>query len=125
MFVVRGIAVSFSVFVMVYCALSISVSRCWRAILGQIQHFPIHGVADLLFVLRMLPLIAAALITAAFTLPSFLFLEPRTIQEPVGGVPLALGVCGATMGIIGIVNAVRALRRASRAISAWTWESEQ
>jgi beta-lactamase regulating signal transducer with metallopeptidase domain len=125
MFVVRGIAVSFSVFVMVYCALSIGVSRCWRVILGQIQHFPIRRGADLLFVLRMFPLIAATLITAAFTVPSFLLLEPRTIQEPVGEIPLVLGICGAVLGIAGIVNAVRASRRASRAIFAWTRKSEQ
>jgi len=125
MFVVRGIAVSFAVFVMMYCVLSMGVSRCWRAILGQMQHFPIRRVADLLFVLRMLPLIAATLITAAFTVPSFLLLEPRTIQEPVGGIPLGLGICGAMMGIAGIVNAVRASRRASHAIFAWTRESEQ
>jgi Zn-dependent protease with chaperone function len=125
MFVMRGIAVSFSVFVMVYCALSMGVSRFWRAVLGPIQQFPVCRVADFLFVLRMFPLIAAALITAAFTVPSFLLLEPRTIQEPVGGIPLALGICGATLVILGIVNAVTASRRASRAISAWTRESEQ
>jgi Zn-dependent protease with chaperone function len=125
MFVVRGIAVSFSVFVIVYCALSIGVSRCWRAVLGQIEHFPVSLLADLLFALRILPLIAAALITGAFTVPSFLLLEPRTIQEPLGGIPFALGICGATLVMIGIVNAVTASRRASRAISAWTRESEQ
>jgi Zn-dependent protease with chaperone function len=52
--------------------------------------------------------------------PSFLLLEPRSIDEPVGGVPLFLGACGALFGIFGVVNAALALRKASRTISKWT-----
>jgi Zn-dependent protease with chaperone function len=120
MFAARGLAVSFSVFVMVYCALSLAVCLVWRAVWLRSQRHPVRRIADLLFALRMLPLVAAAVITAAFTVPSFLLLEPRSIDEPMSGIPLALGICGAMLGIFGIVNASIALRRASRTIATWT-----
>jgi Zn-dependent protease with chaperone function len=120
MFAARGLAVSFSVFVMVYCALSLAVCLAWRAVWLRSQRHPVRRIADLLFALRMLPLVAGAVITAAFTVPSFLLLEPRSIDEPMSGIPLALGICGAMLGIFGIVNASIALRRASRTIATWT-----
>src|ERR1035438_9080986 len=105
MFAARGIAVSLSVFVIVYCVVSLAVCLCWRA--GQLhsRRHPVRRIADLLFALRMFPLATAAVITAAFTVPSFLLLEPRAIDEPVGGVPLVLGICGAALGIFGLANA--------------------
>jgi Zn-dependent protease with chaperone function len=52
--------------------------------------------------------------------PSFLLLEPRAIDEPLGGIPLALGLCGVVLAIFGLVNAGIAIRRASRTIATWT-----
>lgn len=120
MFAARGIAVSFSVFVMVYCVLSLAVILFWRTLRLHSQRHPVCRVADLLFALRMFPLVTAAIITAAFTVPSFVLLEPRAIDEPLGGIPLVLGICGAGLGIFGIVNAGIALRKASRTVSTWT-----
>ena len=120
MFAARGIAVSFSVFVMVYCVLSLAVILFWRTLRLHSQRHPVRRVADLLFALRMFPLVTAAIITAAFTVPSFVLLEPRAIDEPLGGIPLVLGICGAGLGIFGIVNAGIALRKASRTVSTWT-----
>ena len=124
MFALRGIAVSSSVFVLVYCVLSFAVSITWRRIQLWAQHDPVHRIADMLFVLRMFPLASAALITAAFTVPSFVLLEPRAIDEPIGAVPLTLGICGASLAIFGLVNAAAAMIRASRAISTWTAEAQ-
>jgi Zn-dependent protease with chaperone function len=120
MFAARGIAVAFSVFVMVYCVLSVAVCLAWRTVWLHSQHNPVRRIADLLYALRMFPLGTAAVITAAFTVPSFLLLEPRTIDEPLGGIPLMLGICGAVLGIFGIVNAGMVVRRVSRTISTWT-----
>jgi Zn-dependent protease with chaperone function len=124
-FALRGIAISFSVFVLVYGALSIPVCAGWRAFALHFQRNPSRRMADLLFALRLLPLVGGILVTAVFTVPSFLLLEPRTIDEPVGGIPLALGICGAILGTFGLVNAALAMRRASRAIAGWTRESQQ
>jgi Zn-dependent protease with chaperone function len=120
MFAMRGIAVSLSVFILVYCVLSLAVILAWRTIRLHSQRHAVRRVADMLFALRMFPFIAAAIVTAAFTVPSFLLLEPRAIDEPLGGIPLVLGICGAVMGIFGIVNAGIALRKASRTVSTWT-----
>jgi Zn-dependent protease with chaperone function len=124
MFALRGIAVSFSVFVMVYCSMSLAVLLCWRALRLRSEKYPVRRTADLLFGLRMLPLITAGLITAAFTVPSFLLLEPRAINEPLGDIPLLLGTCGAVLSLVGIWNAGLAMRRASRAIASWTREAQ-
>lgn len=120
MFAARGIAVSFSVFVMVYCALSLAVCLFWRTVWLHSQRHPLHRIADGMFALRMFPLVTAAVITAAFTVPSFLLLEPRAIDEPLGGIPLMLSICGLVLGIFGVLNAGIALRRASRTIARWT-----
>ncbi len=120
MFAARGIAVSFSVFVIVYCVLSLAVACGWRRAWMRVQRLSVHRAADFLFALRMFPFITAALITGAFTVPSFLLLEPRAIDEPVGAVSLVLGACGVILGAIGVINAAAALRRASRAVAEWT-----
>jgi beta-lactamase regulating signal transducer with metallopeptidase domain len=124
MFVARGIAVSFSVFVMVYCVLSLAVCFFWRTAGLYTQRYPVRRIADSLFALRIFPLVTAAVITAAFTVPSFLLLEPRAIDEPMGEIPLLLGICGAMLGIFGVGNAAMAIRRASRSISTWTNEAQ-
>jgi Zn-dependent protease with chaperone function len=120
MFAARGLAVSLSVFVMVYCVLSLAVCLAWRAVQSRIERLPVRRVADFLFALRMSPLVTAAVITAAFTVPSFLLLEPRAIEEPLGEIPLVMGIFGAVLGVFEIVNAGIALGRASRTISTWT-----
>lgn len=124
MFAARGVAVSLSVFVLVYCALSLTVGVTWQRFWDYSRKFSIRHTADLLFSFRMFPLVAAAVITAAFTIPSFLLLEPRAIDEPLGGFPMILGLCGLAFAIAGIVNAAVALRKASRAISTWTSEAQ-
>jgi beta-lactamase regulating signal transducer with metallopeptidase domain len=120
MFAARGIAVSFSVFVMVYCILSLAVCLFWRMVWQRSQRHPRRRIADGMFALRMFPLVTAAVITAAFTVPSFLLLEPRAIDEPMGGIPVVLGICGVMLGIFGVWNAGIALRSASRTIARWT-----
>lgn len=122
MYAVRGIAVSFSVFVIVYSVLSLAVCFSWRRVWQSTQKHPARRIADFLFTLRMFPVLTAAVITAAFTVPSFLLLEPRAIDEPIGGIPLVLGLCGAALGVFGVVNSAIAMRKTSRAIAMWTRE---
>jgi beta-lactamase regulating signal transducer with metallopeptidase domain len=123
-FVLRGIAVSSSVFVLVYCVLSFAVCFAWRSLWLSFQKYPARRIADWLFTLRIVPFVSAWVITAVFAVPSFLLLEPRTIEEPVGAVPFALGLCGLGLGISGAVNAMLATRRASRAIAEWTRQAQ-
>src|SRR5215831_3972237 len=105
MFAERGIAISLSVFVMVYCLLSLAVCFSWRKVSRYFQGHPVRRIADGLFALRLFPLISAIVVTVGFTVPSFLILEPRAIDEPMGEVPLVLGLCGAILVILGVLNA--------------------
>jgi len=120
MFAARGIAVSLSVFVIVYSLLSLALVCGWRRASAWAQRLSLGRAADMLFVLRMFPFFTAALMTAALTVPSFLLLEPRATDEAVGAVSLALGACGLSLGLVGIMNAAIVLRRASRVVNQWT-----
>jgi len=124
MFALRGLAVSLSVFVMVYCALSLALSLAWHRVRLWTQTLAARRAADLLFALRMLPLATAAATTAAFTVPSFLLLEPRAVDEPIGAAPVILGLFALAAGIAGIANVVHALRQTSRTVSAWSSGAE-
>ena len=124
MFAARGIVISLSVFALMYVALSLSVRCVWRGIWMRAQTQPVRRLSGLLFAFRIFPLAAATVVTAAFTVPSFVLLEPRHIQEPLGLIPLTLGLGAVCLGVAGIVNAVRALVQASRAVAAWTTGSQ-
>src|SRR5579863_8816968 len=133
MFAARLISVSFSVFVLVYGGLSLAVSCGW---LGFWRYSDIcsprfcsqrcgaRRAADLLFGLRMFPLLAASAVMLIFTVPSFVLLEPRSIDEPIGITPLLLSLCGMMLAAFGAWNAARALKNASRAITAWMSEAK-
>lgn len=123
MFAVRGIAVSFSIFVLLYSALSVAVCVVWRRVWRSGYRDSATRCADLLFALRMAPFVIATGVTFVFAVPSFLLLEPRAVNESVGNVPAVLGVCGIAVVLAGIWNAVGALVRASRMVARWSSEA--
>jgi hypothetical protein len=123
MFALRGIAVSLSIFVLFYSALSVAVRGTWRNLgFPGRQHSPAK-CADLLFALRTLPFLIAAAVTLIWAVPSFLLLEPRVAGEPLGGMPLLLSLCGLAAVFAGIWNAAAAWVRASRIIARWSKEA--
>jgi Zn-dependent protease with chaperone function len=119
MFALRGAAVFFSVFAVVYGALSLAVCLGWSRIRVWARDLSANRLSDLLFSVRMLPFAAAAVITGVFIVPSFLLFEPRTINESLSAAPAALGFVGAGICLMGLGNALSALRKASRTISSW------
>jgi Zn-dependent protease with chaperone function len=125
MFALRGIAVSFSVFLIVYCAASLAVLCTWKRVDRRAHALPMQRLANLFFGLRMFPLVLAALITGAFAVPSFLLLEPRSIVEPMGHVPLILALFGSGLALFGIGNAALAMLKASRTVSTWSDSAEE
>jgi beta-lactamase regulating signal transducer with metallopeptidase domain len=123
MFAMRGIAVSFSIFVLLYGALSVAVCGMWRRVwLGGQQYSP-RQCAGLLFALRMIPLVVATGVTLALAVPSFLLLEPRAVHEPMGAAPVVLGLCGIAVVLAGVWKASSALMRASRTVARWSSEA--
>jgi Zn-dependent protease with chaperone function len=123
MFALRGNAVSFSIFVMLYISLSLVVCGVWRKVLSYGQRYPARRCADLLYALRMMPFLAATGATLALAVPSFLLLEPRTADEPMGAVPVALGLCGLAVLLSGIWKAATALLQVARTIARWSREA--
>jgi hypothetical protein len=123
MFAVRGIAVSFSIFVILYAALSVAVCGVWRRVWLSGQQYSPRRCADLLFALRMVPFVVAAGATLALAVPSFLLLEPRAVEESMGVVPVVLGTCGMAVLLVGTWKAAAALVRASRTVARWSNEA--
>ena len=119
MFAARGIAVSFSMFFLLYGGLSVVVATLWTKIRLHNERYPAWHCADLLFAIRMLPLAISLAVTFTFTVPSFMLLEPHVIREPVGAMPLVLGFGGLILLLLGILNATAAVVAASRTIATW------
>jgi len=119
MFAARGIAVSFSMFFLLYSGLSVVVATLWARVWLHSERYPAWHCADLLFAIRMLPLAISLTVTFTFTVPSFMLLEPHAIREPVGAIPLVLGLCGLILVLMGILDATAAVLAASRTIATW------
>jgi Zn-dependent protease with chaperone function len=119
MFAARCIGVSLAVFVLLYVSLSVAVSQGWNLMRRVFRPRSARGSADLLFVLRIFPLALSSAVTLAFTLPSFLLLEPRSTNEAIGSVPMVLGFCCLVLIGAGITRVSMAQMRASRALRKW------
>ncbi len=123
MFALRGIAVSFSIFVMLYGLLSLAVYGVWKRGWLAAQRHSARRRANLLFAMRLLPFVIATGVTLVLAVPSFLVLEPRAVNEPLGAVPVLLGLCGMTVLLAGMWKAAAALRQASRTVAQWSSEA--
>ena len=123
MFAMRGIAVSLAIFVLVYCVLSLMVCCVWRRIWLRGRRYSAKSCADLLFALRMAPLVSAMGVTLVLAVPSFLLLEPHAVNEAMGGASVWLGFCGMAVLLAGMWNAAAALMRVSRTVARWSTEA--
>jgi Zn-dependent protease with chaperone function len=119
MFAARCLGVSLAVFVLLYVTLSVAVSRAWPLLARSVTRLSARRTAGVLFIFRMLPVLAAAAFTLAVTVPSFLLLEPRTSDEEVGAAPLLLGLFCLALMALGIYRAVLAQRKTSQALADW------
>jgi len=119
MFVLRCLGVSLSCFLLLYVALSVSVMRGWRIVKRASSEQSAQALSNLLLALRTLPFAVALLVTLIFVIPSFLLLEPRVVAEPIGEIPLTLGVACLLLLVAGAMNALVAQRKTSRAVSGW------
>jgi Zn-dependent protease with chaperone function len=118
-FAARGVGISLAVFVLLYAPLSLLVAFAWKVFLPAIRRRSARGSANLLFALRLGPLVFSATFTLLVTLPSFLLLEPRSTDEAVGTAPLLLGLCCLALLAGGVVRTMLAQARVSRALMMW------
>jgi len=117
MFVLRGIAVSLTFFVLLYCLLSALISVSWRWL--RWWRAAEQDLADALFFLRVLPMLASVIATFVFVIPSFRLLEPRSVEEGVGRMPIALGGAALLLIACGCQRVVSAQIRTSRIVAGW------
>lgn len=118
MFTMRCLAVCLSFFVAVYAAMSLLVSRMWSHGRRLLWESP-QTRATFLMNLRTLPVASAAVVSAGVALPSFLWLEPRTTSEPIGAIPVILGLLGLLVLAAGVRNGLLAWHRTSQAVQGW------
>jgi Zn-dependent protease with chaperone function len=119
MFALRGLAVSLAVFVLAYSSLSLVIAHGWKLARRAWPLRSARANADFLFGLRMLPLAVSVLVTGIFVVPSFLFLEPHSTNEPIGVIPLGLSFCCVALFAAGWFKAAAALRRTSQMVAGW------
>src|ERR1700722_1343861 len=121
MFDLREMAVSLAFFVLLYSLFSSLVVVGWRSF--KFFHASERAIAALLFAVRIFPFIASVIITFAFVIPSFQWLEPRSLDvdmhEGIGTLPLALGICALLLIAFGCFRVIGAQRKTSRVVSRW------
>jgi Zn-dependent protease with chaperone function len=120
MFLLRGIAVSLSIGVIIYACLSLVIALAWRSVCPDALRYSAKFSADLLFALRLAPAAISSAAMLILAVPSFLWLEPRAVVEPIGAVPIVLCACGLGGALWGFWNSVSALRRALRTVARWS-----
>jgi len=118
MFALRGITVSLTFFVVIYCLLSLLLAVTWRS-LRLLPSKSELSLANRLFGLRILPMAASAVITLGLVVPSFQLLEPRSIEEDMGPMPLVLGACALLLIACGVFRVVAAQTRTFRVVARW------
>jgi hypothetical protein len=119
MYALRGLAICFSTFFLVYLATSAAVILAWPRFWRYAQKRSPRIGSNLLFSLRISPLVVAILVTLLFAAPSFVIFEPRAVNEPIGGWLPGLAFAGLAVIVAGLWNAATALRGISTAAGRW------
>jgi Zn-dependent protease with chaperone function len=117
MFILRGIAVSLTSFVLLYALLSVAVACLWRGVM-HLRGTSARARASLLFWLRVFPLLMAGLATLIFAVPSFVIFEPRAIEEDIA-LPLVLGLGCLSLFATGLLRVMWAQEKTSRVVAGW------
>jgi Zn-dependent protease with chaperone function len=110
MFLLRGAVVSLGVFFLAYVAATVTIACAWRAVGTRC---PLRSDTAL-YIVRMIPALCACALVALFTVPSFLYLEPRFTAETIGAGAFALAVGGMMVVVAGCANTLRACHRTSQ-----------
>src|SRR5947209_14340574 len=82
-------------------------------------------LCNLVFVLRLLPVVAGIFFVAGFALPSFLRFEPRSTSEDVGPRLILLSLLGAVVVWQASVRWYRIYRATSQAEKQWLDRAEK
>lgn len=117
MFVLRGVAISLTFFVLAYCSLSLAVACVWRSVDRLRARSATHR-ANRLFWLRVSPLLVSASVALGLVVPAYVRLEPRAIEEDIA-LPVVLGLGCLLLIALGILRVWLAQKRSARVIASW------
>ena len=117
MFALRCLGVSLSFLLVVVRRSSVVVVRSWRLARRAGKHLSARRLSDLLFILRGLPLMAAALLTPV--VPSFLPLDRGLCSKLLAVISFFMGVFCLLLRGAGVANAITTHRKTSRRVDGW------
>jgi Zn-dependent protease with chaperone function len=115
MFVLRGLAVSLSVFVLVYAALRLTIALGWSV---SRERSPWLS-PNVLYALQVAPFLLGALFVSVFTIPSFVRFEPRVVQEAFGPPVIVLSIVCLALLVVSCYRAYQAYARTARIVRRW------
>jgi len=107
-YLLRGTVLASAMFFVIYCGTSLVVACAWRIMRARSD----FRRASSLFILRLLPLLAALAYVSALFAPAFFYFEPRHAEEHVGVVGVVLAMSGVVIMLWGIGAGVRAVVQA-------------
>jgi Zn-dependent protease with chaperone function len=124
MFYLLCVSICFAVMFIVLAAASFASLPLQRILVGASSRRSPRTTANLIFIVRILPSLVAAIAALGLALPAFLEYEPsRTAETP--GFPLLLLAAFGAMGVaIALVRCWRILRRTGRMQNEWIQQAE-
>jgi beta-lactamase regulating signal transducer with metallopeptidase domain len=120
MFYLRGLLVSLSVFVLLYGVTSAFVCATWPRVQSASRRLSPRSAANVLYALRLSPVVVSVLVVLGLCVPSFLRLEPHATGEALGAVPVILALVFMAFAALSAWRAWNAYARTERSIRYWT-----
>ena len=120
MYTLRAIAATLSILAISYVVFSALVAASWRALAERFSRRSSVSFAQFLYGLRTAPLAAAIVVALCFELPSFLFFEPKVVDEPLAPVPVILSILCIAFAVVVLWRTAAACRHTSDLCRSWT-----
>jgi Zn-dependent protease with chaperone function len=125
MFYLLSITLCCAVLFMVFAVTSVICMWLGRLARPAFSALVPATVANLLFTIRILPVVLASLATFGFVLPALLRFEPRSTSEFVGWPLGGLAILGAVVVIMMLVRAATIIRSTSIVGATWRRHSKK
>ncbi|HEY1525431.1 MAG TPA: M56 family metallopeptidase [Candidatus Angelobacter sp.] len=125
MFTMLAIALCLAVMFLVLTGASVLSTAASRLLLRRMGSITPGTKANLLFVLRLMPLALGCVVTFGLALPSFLEFEPSSTKEGMGFRLMALAILGALLLLGMLARGVSILHATSQAQRGWRERSER
>lgn len=113
-YLLRLLCLCFASFFVLNVACSLLVYLVSNPAVRWAETRPAKAASRLLFALRLLPVALGALFVLGFCVPSYLWFEPRVINEHVGVLCAAFAALGAATSLLSVARAARTFARSRR-----------